>query len=160
MLRCGAIDALKRRKNEKKRETKASPLRFHFHLVPLSLASRSIHFSVHLVAFLVSFLLPPLPATPAPCPSHDTLIPPPNTLVTFPLPFPSWSPSPVSPARGEGEGFLMRIEPWYMDPVPTYRVNKHKDRRNIRQQTADRRQTASVNRKHKTGGKGRFDYKY
>jgi hypothetical protein len=34
-----------------------------------------------------------------------------------------------------------------LGPVPTYRVNKHKDRRNIRHQTADRRQTASINRK-------------
>jgi hypothetical protein len=32
----------------------------------------------------------------------------------------------------------MQIEPWYIGPVPTYRVNKHKDRRDFRQQTADR----------------------
>jgi hypothetical protein len=50
---------------------------------------------------------------------------------------------------GGGE-LLMPIEPWYLGPVPTCRVNKHKDRKNIRQQTADHRQTVSVNRKHKT----------
>jgi hypothetical protein len=33
----------------------------------------------------------------------------------------------------------MQIEPWHMSPVPTYRVNKHKDRRDIRHQTADSR---------------------
>jgi hypothetical protein len=41
--------------------------------------------------------------------------------------------------RGGG-GLSMQIEPWYLGPVPTYRVNKHKDRRGIRHQTADSRQ--------------------
>jgi hypothetical protein len=44
----------------------------------------------------------------------------------------------------------MQIEPWYLGPVTTYRVDKHKERGDIRQQTTDRRQTAPVNRKHKT----------
>jgi hypothetical protein len=35
---------------------------------------------------------------------------------------------------GGGKGTLSQIEPRLMGPVPTYRVNKHKDRRDIRQQ--------------------------
>jgi hypothetical protein len=48
--------------------------------------------------------------------------------------------------------FILQSKPWYLGPVPTYRVNKHKDRRDIRQQAADRRKTASgsVDREHKT----------
>jgi hypothetical protein len=59
---------------------------------------------------------------------------------------PSWPPfsSPHSRAcvarrvwrRGGGE-LLLQIEPWYLCPVPTYRVNKHEDRGDITQQTAD-----------------------
>jgi hypothetical protein len=44
--------------------------------------------------------------------------------------------------RWGGGELLMEIEPWYLGPVPTYIGNKHKDRRDIRQQAADRRQTA------------------
>jgi hypothetical protein len=45
---------------------------------------------------------------------------------------------------GEGGGkLLVQIEPWYLGPVPTYRVNKHKYRRNIRHQIADSRQRSS-----------------
>jgi hypothetical protein len=36
-----------------------------------------------------------------------------------------------------------------MGPVPKYRVNKHKDRRDIRQQISDRRhQKTTVNKQH------------
>jgi hypothetical protein len=31
--------------------------------------------------------------------------------------------------RGEGGGLLLQIESWFRGPVPTYRVNKHKDRK-------------------------------
>jgi hypothetical protein len=41
----------------------------------------------------------------------------------------------------------MKIEPWYLGPIPTYRIDKYRDRRDIRQQTAYRRQTPTVNRK-------------
>jgi hypothetical protein len=30
---------------------------------------------------------------------------------------------------GRGPRLFMQIEPWYLGPVPTYRVNKHEDRR-------------------------------
>jgi hypothetical protein len=39
-----------------------------------------------------------------------------------------------------GGELLMQIEPWYIGPVPTYRVNKDKDRRDIRHEKADSRQ--------------------
>jgi hypothetical protein len=37
---------------------------------------------------------------------------------------------------------LLQIEPWHLGPVPTYRVNTHKDRRDIKRQTADSRAEA------------------
>jgi hypothetical protein len=42
-----------------------------------------------------------------------------------------------------GGKLLMQIEPWYLGPVPTYRVNKHKDRRDISHKKADSRQRSS-----------------
>jgi hypothetical protein len=32
--------------------------------------------------------------------------------------------------RGGGEKLLLQIEPWHRGPVPTYRANKHKEKRN------------------------------
>jgi hypothetical protein len=49
-----------------------------------------------------------------------------------------------------GEGgmgkLLMQIEPCHKGAVPTHRVNTHKDRRDIRHQTADSRQRSSCYR--------------
>jgi hypothetical protein len=49
----------------------------------------------------------------------------------------------------------LHMEPWFMGSVSTYRVNKHKDRRDIRQKTASRRPQTTFDRPHTTdiGGK-------
>jgi hypothetical protein len=44
----------------------------------------------------------------------------------------------------------LQIGTWFRGLVPTYGVNNHKDRRDIRQQTADRKQTAAVKRTNTT----------
>jgi hypothetical protein len=68
----------------------------------------------------------------------------------------------VESMGGGGREFVMQIEHWYLGPVPTYRVNKDKGRRGIRQQTADRRQRESKGGRdsQKRGTCNPADYEY